>query len=265
MSEESPYKSTPTSSSTTSTSTSKRKDARDLDLPWGERQKWALRDNIQNYIVEIPEIGNKKTDDSGDKNITTYAMWRALARDTIELTGYDAAFLRQKYESDEELQGMAPLILPQLDSFEFKSNGGVSGKIQGLSGIADGTTVQTSPLVHVQLTVPRGYVLTEDGSAAYELGKPLSEEFYNMDLSGMTAPGMNGKSKVEIDVDVVATTLKSSVEGTTKMVGDLARTVGDKETTGMLMNLGATTGIVLGGALAVNLLSHHLTVNVFWV
>jgi hypothetical protein len=59
--------------------------------------------------------------------------------------------------------------------------------------------------------------------------------------------------------------LKSGVEETTRVAGNLASVVGDKETTSMLVNLGATTGIVLGGALAVNLLSHHLTLNVFWV
>ena len=32
-----------------------------------------------------------------------------------------------------------------------------------------------------------------------------------------------------------------------------------------LVNLGATTAILLGGATAFNMLSHHLTVNVFWV
>ena len=239
-----------------STKSSKRKDGLDLDLPWGERQEWALRDNIQKYILEIPQLKNN----SDGNTFNRYAMWKALMRDTIELAGYDVSFLRQKYETDAELKGEAPGALPLLDGFEFKSNGGVSGQIQGLCGIADGTTVQTSPLVHVQLTVPRGYVLTEDGSSAYELGSPLSEDFYNLDIAGM---GRN--LKVELDVNGVAQSLKSGVEETTRVAGNLASVVGDKETTSMLVNLGATTGIVLGGALAVNLLSHHLTLNVFWV
>jgi hypothetical protein len=46
---------------------------------------------------------------------------------------------------------------------------------------------------------------------------------------------------------------------------NLAGSVSDKETRDMLTTLGATTAILLGGATAVNMLSHHLTVNVFWV
>jgi hypothetical protein len=223
-----------------------------FDLPWGERQKWALRDNIQKFIVEIPQLGG------ADKDNSRYAMWKALTKESIELSGYDVKFLQQKYEEDEELEGDAPGILPQLDGFEFKSNGGVAGQIRGLKGIADGTTIQTSPLAHVQLTIPRGYVLTEDGSSAYELGEPLSEENYKLDIAGIAR---NGRIP-SVDVNGVAQSLKSGVESS---AGSLVDAVSDKETTNMLVNLGATTGIVLGGALAVNLLSHHLTLNVFWV
>ena len=34
---------------------------------------------------------------------------------------------------------------------------------------------------------------------------------------------------------------------------------------GMLLRLGALSGVLLAGATAINMLSHHLTVNVFWV
>ena len=164
----------------------------------------------------------------------------------------------------------APGLLPLLDQFEFQSNGGVSGQIQGLKGIADGTTVQTSPLVHVQLTVPRGYVLTEDGSSAYELGVPVSEDedFYSLD--NIAKMNMNmGKNIQDMDAGDMAGVVKAGVEGTGKLAGNIASaaitSAGDEETTRMLVNLGATTGILLGGAMAVNLLSHHLTVNMFWV
>ena len=39
----------------------------------------------------------------------------------------------------------------------------------------------------------------------------------------------------------------------------------DPETSQMIVNLGTTTAIALGAATAMNMLSHHLTVNVFWV
>jgi len=38
-----------------------------------------------------------------------------------------------------------------------------------------------------------------------------------------------------------------------------------KDPDGYLVKLGASTGLLLAGATAVNMLSHHLTVNVFWV
>ena len=279
-----------------------RKNELDLDLPWGDRQEWALMDNIGKYLVTIPkfegEVGGSGGSGSGDGG-NEYAMWRSLTRDVIELTGYDAEILRQKYveskmkndkdagtdtdsdidddtddDTDSEIgaakaTATAPGLLPLLDQFEFQSNGGVSGQIQGLKGIADGTTVQTSPLVHVQLTVPRGYVLTEDGSSAYELGVPVSEDFYSLDIAKMnTNMGKNIQDMDAGDMNM-AGVVKAGVEGTGKLPGNMASaaitSAGDEETTRMLVNLGATTGILLGGAMAVNLLSHHLTVNMFWV
>lgn len=282
-----------------------RKNELDLDLPWGDRQEWALMDNIGKYLVTIPtfegEVGGSGGSGSGDGG-NEYAMWRSLTRDVIELTGYDAEILRQKYveskmkndkdtdtdsdidddtddDTDSEIgaakaTATAPGLLPLLDQFEFQSNGGVSGQIQGLKGIADGTTVQTSPLVHVQLTVPRGYVLTEDGSSAYELGVPVSEDedFYSLDNIAKMNMNMNmnmGKNIQDMDAGDMAGVVKAGVEGTGKLAGNMASaaitSAGDEETTRMLVNLGATTGILLGGAMAVNLLSHHLTVNMFWV
>ena len=228
------------------------------EMPWGERQEWALKDNIGKYIVDIPQL---KTEHGS----ITYAMWRALTRDVFELAGYEVEFIRQKYanmlekdDEDSDAEGkkkpVSPPSLPLLDNFEFQSNGGISGKIEGLRGIADGTTVQTSPLAHIELTVPRGYVITDDGSSAYELGTPLSEESYSLDIA-----------KMNINVDDVAKTMATGAKGTVRAASDVAVSLGDQETTNMLVNLGATTAILLGGATAVNMLSHHLTVNVFWV
>ena len=139
-----------------------------------------------------------------------------------------------------------------------------------MRGIADGTTVQTSPLIHVQLTIPRGYVLTEDGSAAYELGFPLSEERYSLDIAKMNVNVNNinmprSMSSISIDGDELKKTLKSGAEETGKVALSIADTIKDLEMKGMLVNLGASTAILLGGATALNMLAHHLTVNVFWV
>eukprot|EP00979_Chaetoceros_neogracilis_P017586 scaffold10251_cov287-Chaetoceros_neogracile.AAC.8 len=236
----------------------------DLNLPWGNRQAWALKDCLNKYLVEIPQLEN--VNGNGD---CTYVMWRAMSRENIELAGYDIEFLRTKYaqmleddDGDDDDGGgaltpaKAPGALPLLDNFEFESNGGVSGNIQGLRGIADGTIAQTSSLAYVQLTVPRGYVMTEDGSSAYELGSPLSEENFSIDIARMD---------INVNADDVKRKLKSGAEETGKVASSIALSAGDEETTKMLFNLGATTAILLGGATAMNMLAHHLTVNVFWV
>jgi hypothetical protein len=224
---------------------------KNLDLPWGDRQKFALIDSIKKYSVDIPQI-------KADNGSTTYVMWRAMMKDTIELAGYDPQFLQNMcqnlIETDQEDNidfDRVPGILPLLDQFEFAKNGGISGKIQGLRGIADGTTVQTSPLAHVQLTVPRGYVLTEDGSAAYELGSPQSDKFYSLDFA-----------KMSLDEDTITSALTNGAKETGRVVTEVATS---QETTNMLVNVGASTVTLLGGATLVNMISHHMTINVFWV
>jgi hypothetical protein len=209
-----------------------------------------------------------------------------MTRDVIELTGYDVEFIRSKYietmmEDDirefkddnfrnkEAVSINVPGILPLIEKFEFQPNGGIQGKVEGLGGVADGTTIQTSPLIHVQLTLPRGYVLTEDGNYAYELGKPLSEENYLFDMSKKTIDTSNS---ILITKDVWKKTIQSST-GLQETEIEMAafRNIGlnvvdeNNSTRDLLINLGATTAILLGGATAINMLSHHLTVNVFWV
>lgn len=259
-----------------------------LDLPWGDFQSWALRDNLPKYTVDIPSF-REGTNGGGSLGIT-YTLWRSLVRDVTELSGYDATFVRQqqarvlKEEYNLKLEGckeeignetdtaiddreitleQVPGILPLLDNFEFHPNGGVSGTVEGLRGIADGTVVVTSSLTQVEKTVRKGYVLTEDGSAAYELGSARTEALND----GMGSYSLDGRTKVN------ASQVKSALDGSVKFVGEVAeeaattvvKAAGDEETNRMLVNLGTSTGILLAGATAVNMLSHHLTVNVFWV
>ena len=56
-------------------------------------------------------------------------------------------------------------------------------------------------------------------------------------------------------------------EGSRQLLDTTAEALGGSEVQGddLLIRLGATTGIVLVGAMALNILSHHMTVNVFWV
>jgi len=234
----------------------------DSDLPWTEWQDWALRDNLPKYIVTIPPpalIGGKADIKHNDNTITPkqYALWRTLLREVPELNGYDLAHIRrmvakQKLREIEEVgedkqagRINVPGVLPLLEQYEFESNEGISGVVFGFPGIADGTRLTTPPLKYMQQTVPQGYAYTEDGTldstalVAYELGTPKSE-LYSLDpafrLSKTSQPS-NGLSIPGVD----------------------------QETSNMIVNIGGTTTMLLASAAAYNLMSHHLTVNMFWV
>ena len=120
----------------------------------------------------------------------------------------------------------------------------------------DGTKIETSPVGQVEVTIPLGYVLTEDDGIAYELGKPLfQEEIYSLDGTTKTAirtAGSLGKQ--------ASSTLSEAMRRRETTIGST-----EEDPNVMLVRLGASTGLLLAGATAMNMLSHHLTVNVFWV
>jgi hypothetical protein len=108
----------------------------------------------------------------------------------------------------------------------------------------------------VQITVPRGFVRTADGSVIYELGRPRAsdKDESSFSLSGMTS------SKAVRAVQEEA----SAWAGSLSNVGSELKN-SDGEVDADLVRLGGLTAVVLSGALAVDLLSHHLTINMFWV
>lgn len=190
-----------------------------LDFPWSDLQQWTLDSALPRYTIQVNE-----------RAIT---LWRNLAKDHVELTGYPTDFLMAQSMNEGGME------LPFLDQFEFTPNGGLSGQAYGLQGIAPGTVIETTPVGNVRLTIPKGFVHTQDGSL-FELGEPRSSEtssagYYS--LNGMTqqqsqlAPSSSNAWGLDSDI----------------------------------YNLGALTAAVIGGALAVESMSHHLTVNVFWV
>ena len=167
----------------------------DFDMPWGDLQSFALRDNLPKYIVTIPVPGKKG-------KYGTFALWRSLLNECTELAGYDVEFVRRRYEEDVKTRddwkgyqigeagadsgsskkvAIAPGVLPLLDSFEFHPDGGVKGLSYGLPGIANGSEIRTPPVTDIESTVIRGYIRTHDGSAAYELGSPAGN-FYSEDM-----------------------------------------------------------------------------------
>lgn len=217
-------------------------------MPWTDFQDWALRDNLPRYIVSIP--GNT------EQTSELFALWRTMTRDVTELCGYPIDFLQDmharqlKKEDVETTITVIPGVLPLLDEFDFESSGGVSGKAFGIPGVADGSKIETPPLADVHVTVPQGYIRTEDGSVAYELGEPM-RDIYSLDgTSGAAARLSDSVGKTASKVTNLSTSGVSSPP---------------EDPDAMLVRLGVSTGILLGGAMAVNMLSHHLTVNVFWV
>mmetsp|Transcript_10684 Transcript_10684/g.16367 ORF Transcript_10684/g.16367 Transcript_10684/m.16367 type:complete len:265 (-) Transcript_10684:1739-2533(-) len=222
------------------TFTSSRGD-QDLSLPWTHFQDWALRDNMEKYVVSVPRPGASKPQ--------LYGLWRSLSREVVELSGYPANQLREQYEAQqqendettEKSKKPIPDILPMLDEYEFEPSGGLSGRVYGIPGIAEGSKIETTALRDVQITVPKGYVLTDE--VVYELGSPLRTPYA---LDGVNRPS-------------ISKTTKSLTSNALSFSEDVSK--GDD----MLIKLGGLTGVVLAGATALGMLSHHLTVNVFWV
>lgn len=243
-----------------------------IEMPWSKNQEWALQDKISKYTINIPSLNNP-TLKGGGINKATFALWHTMRKETTEIMGYDIDYLYDKYatmikdENGKTEDGMIyppPGVLPFIDEFEFCNNGGMKGKVYGLFGIEPGTEIVTSPLKDVELTLPKGFVMTQDGICAYELGITTSERLsigsknigivdgvYSMDLSAMREDG---------------TKLVSNVgEQSGRLASNVVEELGDPKTSQMIVNLASTTAILLGGATAMNMLSHHLTVNVFWV
>lgn len=231
-------------------------------MPWGDLQSFALRDNLPKYVVVIPIPGKK------DK-YGTFALWRSLIKDSVELAGYDVDYVIRRYEADVKTRedwkgyrigdggdskefGTAPGELPLLESFEFHPDGGVSGLSYGLPGIADGVSIRTTAVTDIEKTVIMGYVRTADGSAAYELGSPLNGSIYSEDMR---------QNMLENVARTAGTLMRSGVPAA---VPASAGGGGDAMDSN-LVNLAGTTAMLLAAASAVGMLSHHLTVNVFWV
>jgi hypothetical protein len=214
------------------------------ELPWSSTQEWALRDNLSKYSFRLVWNGT----------LQRLVRWRTLVNHTPELTGYPIDFVISHYEaltttdeyddSSSSLFGLSSQLLPYIDKFRFESNGGLSGDAFGVRGIQDGTRIRTNPVVNVENSIPLGYVVTEDGSVVYELGQPDS----SMDVaSTVQAAAYTSRSN---NLETTTTTKK----------GELGNVL-DPD----LVQLAGLTAVVLTGAWAMQALSHHLTVNIFWV
>ena len=228
-------------------------EASKYDFPWTDAQQFALMDQLSKYTIQIPQEGKK------EMQIVT--LWRTLSNEVIELSGYPVSFL---VDRQMELQQQpdcrtktSPNILPYLDDYEFTTAGGISGAVYGVQGVADGTRIETSAVENVQVTLPKGFVQT-NCKVLYELGRPLQ-------LSD-TVGGASTATAASATAAAGSIARSVAVEGGQqlgKVANDLVENppAVDPE----LVQLGVLTGLVVAGAAAVGTLSHHLTVNVFWV
>lgn len=234
------------------------KDDNPYTLPWTETQEWSLRDNVPRFTIHIPRVGNNKTD--------IYILWRNLCNEVPEVSGYPIEFLHQKYlhqQRSTRVLTTNPKIPLYLDNFHFATNGGVSGSIYGLPGISDGSLVTTNLVHEAERTVPKRYVLscsdtsrsdTKRSWIVYELGRPL-----NVDSAKdyMTDYSLSGITK-RIVPRVPILSSKEDFDAASKKLSSIDDNV-------EMMYLGGLTTMLLAGAYAVQILSHHLTVNMFWV
>jgi hypothetical protein len=218
-------------------------------LPWTQFQDWALRDNIEKYIVSIPLKGSDEP--------SVFVLWRTLSRDVIELQGYPVDMLQRKYQElcdDSEISmsmKKMPLAMPLIDEYEFTLAGGLRGNVYGIPGVAEGTKIETPSVTEIQSTLPLGYVRANDPNVFYELGKPLQTSVYSLD-------GMN-RSSISPQNLFSASSRNDNLKGS--MSTSTEALIGDE----LILRLSTLTAALLAGATAIDLLSHHLTVNVFWV
>jgi len=233
---------------------SKQKVVDRLAMPWSVQQDWALRDNLPKFTVMIPLEGQNK-----EEQTSVFALWRTMLNEVPELAGYPIDFLQEMHalqvDTNETKMQVTPRLLPYLEDYSFTSAGGVSGKVYGVPGLADGTRIETSAVTNIEVTLPQGFLRTSDGKAAYELGRPQREDFTENAASDLAKNSMATAQSGSY-------ALLNSINGAAQNAAS-SGTMEDAD--GMLVRLGATTGILLAGATAFNMLAHHLTVNVFWV
>jgi hypothetical protein len=228
------------------------------DFPWSDMQAWTLRDQVPRYTIQVEAVDST----TQKPTIKVYALWRALVNDVPELAGYPIPFLATRYVSLRQAEGADRFassaiqtitdVLPFLDEFEFTASGGMTGRVYGVQGVADGTRIETSAVGNVEITIPKGFVETHDG-LLYELGRPARRpegDVYSLDAARKSL--------------LTSADLARGLSTTASLRNNLRQrdeSAWDPE----LKQFGALTAIVVVGALAFETLQHHLTVNVFWV
>eukprot|EP00814_Leptocylindrus_danicus_P020449 CAMPEP_0116006932 /NCGR_PEP_ID=MMETSP0321-20121206/2011_1 /TAXON_ID=163516 /ORGANISM="Leptocylindrus danicus var. danicus, Strain B650" /LENGTH=327 /DNA_ID=CAMNT_0003475557 /DNA_START=40 /DNA_END=1020 /DNA_ORIENTATION=- len=256
-----------------------------IPVAWSQFQDWALMDNLPKYMIDTNYFSSKKskknssrTANNNNKERQPAARWRSMVREVPELTGFDVELVRRRYSKlllleqntvDPENQDVdsssnpknkktpptsfLPDILPLLEKYSFEKEGGLSGYAYGIAGVADGTQMTTPPLRGCEVTIPQGWVESEDGSCIYELGDPLDvEQGYSLDYAKQAVSG--------VSKGLVSSAAAASNGG----LSSGSPSSSSNEDTQALVNLAALTGMLLASAAAVNTISHHVSVHVYW-
>ena len=248
-------------------------------------QMMTLKSKITKYIVPSPNVftGNANHLDSSKRFII---LWRNLLNDTPELAGYPVSFLAEQMKSIMHFLDLKSntstaltsselaiknfcneaeidwdLVSPYMDDYTFEVGGGLTGLVYGVTGVAEGTKICTTSVGELQATIPRNYIQTGDG-CIYELGRPAISKISETQIPDMMQSySLSGNTKEQFRNG--KETIVSQFSKGIRAVDDRANedTVIDSD----LLNLAGLTTLVLGGAMAMETLSHHLTVNVFWV
>ena len=139
-------------------------------------------------------------------------------------------------------RGVSQSLLPFIDDYELSAGATITGNVYGMPGLKDGTVVTTGELDSIEDTLP-SYARTKDRKALYELGEPKSK-LSSLGLSSTVSPSrLNLKN----------------------LIAPAAAPTGGALLGGELGAITAITGGTLTAAALIGSLSHHLTVNVFWV
>jgi hypothetical protein len=255
----------------------RRSNSTKLEAKLTDMQILSLNSKISKFMVQHTANASKESPDQRKKMVV---LWRNLQDDTPELAGFPIPYLSECVRSMIHLSHPSIIatlenvsdvdktnetfvdwdtVVPYLDAYTFEAGGGVSGLAYGVTGVADGTKICTTPVGDLRTTIPRNYIQTSDGYL-YELGRPS----FAGDSVVQTTPqaySLIGATKKWFRDGKVAASLMVNNAG----VSNIDKKSRDFTIDPELFKLAGLTTLVLFCAAAMESLSHHLTVNVFWV
>ncbi len=195
-------------------------------IPWTKFQDWALSDNIMDYVVP--------------NTSPPVILYRSLISSVPELTGYETSVIQSHLRDIKEMPQFAALsdggsgALPFLDNIEVSADDTLTGDVYSLPGVTDGTRIRTARLSNLSLTLPSHYAVSVDSKLFYELGT-LSSASASLEVPKLSA-------------------LPSLDQSMLTSANEIP-----------LNSIVALSAAVISSSFLFNLLSHHLTLNVFWV